>query len=153
MRWVWLQKTDRTRPSAAFDIAVPATVSAMFAISVTTLVGDGKSTLFWTDRWLHGQSISDLAPDLMPFVRKRGWRALTVDRAMESNTWLRYIVGGLSTRAYGQFFRLWDLLHDVTLQPGTDHLHRWTPRADGCFSTKSAYERFFLGATSFEPYK
>lgn len=85
LRWLWLKKTDKTRPWAFFDIKLPANATTLFAISVITEVGDGTSTAFWTDRWIHGQCIVDLAPDLMQFVRKRGWRNLTVSQAMENN--------------------------------------------------------------------
>lgn len=38
--------------------------------SIGTLIGtvkDGRSTSFWTDRWINGQAIKDLAPALMTF--------------------------------------------------------------------------------------
>lgn len=91
IRWLWQSKTQPDKPWAAFDISVPNKVRAMFEISVTTAVGDGATTLFWSDRWLQGKSIQDLAPALMPFVRRRGWRKQTVRRAraerLGSKTW------------------------------------------------------------------
>ncbi|GJM88071.1 hypothetical protein PR202_ga04095 [Eleusine coracana subsp. coracana] len=64
---------------------VPSQSKALFAISVTTSIGDGNSTLFWTDRWIHGKVISELATALMPHVRRRGWRSLTVRDALQGN--------------------------------------------------------------------
>jgi hypothetical protein len=52
------------------DIQVHPNVKALFSVSVISLVGDGKSTCFWTDRWLHGQNIADLAPTLIALVPK-----------------------------------------------------------------------------------
>jgi hypothetical protein len=37
---------------------------AFFEASVTVQVGDGSRALFWSDRWLNGCSILQLAPDL-----------------------------------------------------------------------------------------
>jgi len=60
-----LQKTEPNRPWADFNIHVPDQIKAFFAAAVYSEVGDGATTLFWTDRWLHGQSIADLAPRLL----------------------------------------------------------------------------------------
>lgn len=75
LRWLWLEKTDDTRSWASFDIQVPANAAALFAVAVITTVGYGQATRFWTNRWLHGQTITNLAPELMSFIRKRGWHA------------------------------------------------------------------------------
>lgn len=104
MRWLWIEKTNPDRPWAHLAISLPEQVKAMFAISVITTVGDGSSTVFWTDRWLHGKSISDLAPALMPFVRRRGWRTRTVREAMHKNSWTHDIIGGLSSWPYGSCY-------------------------------------------------
>jgi len=37
---------------------MPEQIRAFFAAAVYMEVGDGTTTLFWTDRWLHGQSIA-----------------------------------------------------------------------------------------------
>jgi len=36
--------------------------------SLHILVGDGKATLFWSDRWLDGDTIKELAPDLFQSI-------------------------------------------------------------------------------------
>ena len=71
MRWLWLKKTQHDRPWSGLDIQVHPNVAAMFAISVVTSVGNGESTLFWTDKWLHGGSVDQLAPDLSLLIPKR----------------------------------------------------------------------------------
>jgi hypothetical protein len=59
LRWLWLKKTQPDMPWAEFDVQVHPNVTAMFSASVCSIVGDGARTLFWTDRWLHGQRISE----------------------------------------------------------------------------------------------
>jgi hypothetical protein len=71
LRWLWLYKTQPDKPWAEFDIQVHPNVVALFSASVCSIVGDGSTTLFWSDRWLHGQCISDLAPSLVSRVPKR----------------------------------------------------------------------------------
>jgi hypothetical protein len=50
--------------------------TAFFYSSISIIVGDGKSVLFWQDRWMDGKSIADLALDLVASVPLR-WRNKT----------------------------------------------------------------------------
>ena len=70
MRWIWLQKTEPNRPWAKLPIQVPDHVRSFFLVAIISEVGNGSHTLFWTDRWLHGQCIVDLAPRLYATVPK-----------------------------------------------------------------------------------
>ncbi|GJN20422.1 hypothetical protein PR202_gb07798 [Eleusine coracana subsp. coracana] len=88
----------------------------------------------------------------MPFVRKRGWRKRTVYQALRGSAWLKDIIGGLSVLATWQLIQLWAVVQHTQLQEEPDR-HCWTPNASGEFTTKSAYQRFFVGSTKFEPYK
>jgi hypothetical protein len=67
-RWVWLQKTDASRPWRDLDLPIHPQVRKFFAISVVSSVGNGASTLFWSDRWLEGCAVSEVAPDV--FLRR-----------------------------------------------------------------------------------
>ena len=68
MRWLWIAKTKSDRPCAGLEIPVHLNTSAFFAISVVTIVGNGENTLFWSDRWLHGQKLEILAPNVLKCV-------------------------------------------------------------------------------------
>jgi hypothetical protein len=70
-RWLWLKKTEPHRPWASLDIQVPDQVQAFFRIAICLEVGNGEDTLFWIDRWLHGQCIADLAR-LLPYRKDDG---------------------------------------------------------------------------------
>jgi hypothetical protein len=70
LRWLWMKKTQSDRPWIDMEIQVHANVSALFSVSVLSLVGDGKSTNFWIDRWLQGKIIQDLASSLHATVPK-----------------------------------------------------------------------------------
>lgn len=139
MRWLWLQKQDPTRWT--YDqFAIPTNVRAMFDATIKTVVGDGNSTVFWTDRWLHGRSILELAPALSPFIRKLGWRKLTVRQGMDNNQWTKFIIGGLDVVAVWQYVQLWQLINTITLSSRTADKHIWMATSSGMFTSKSAYE-------------
>jgi len=65
MRWLWIEKIKPDRPWAGLEIPIHLNTSAMFAISVVTIVGNGETTLFWSDHWLHGQNLENLAPNVL----------------------------------------------------------------------------------------
>jgi hypothetical protein len=123
----------------------------MFSSSVISVVGDGTTTYFWTDRWLHGQSIRDLAPALIGLVPKRFWNKRTIHEAMQELRWVADIRGSLPTQALIEFFLIWDIIHEFQLTPGVSDQHQWTPSSTGIYSCKSAYECFFIGVVKFEP--
>jgi hypothetical protein len=107
MRWLWLKKkTQPDHPLAGLDIQVHPNAAALFAISVQTVIGDGAATLFWTDRWLEGKSLAELAPNLVTMVPKR----VTKSRIVQQAIWVQDIRGDLTPQVFGEFFLLWDLL-------------------------------------------
>jgi hypothetical protein len=55
VRWLWLQKTEPHRPWPSLSIQVPNQVRVIFAMAITSEVGNGEHALFWIDHWLQGQ--------------------------------------------------------------------------------------------------
>lgn len=152
MHWKWIQKTQPDHPLASIALTVPREAAAMFRISVCSSLGDGASTLFWTDRWVHGKSLEDLAPAVMPFVRRRGWRRRTVRDALNNNAWVQDIVGGLPVVTVDQVLQIIDILADTELSEQPDQ-HHWMATSSGRFTVKSAYQRYFTGGVKFEHYR
>jgi hypothetical protein len=74
LRWLWLQKTDPDRSWAAFKIYAHPSVHAFFFAAVSSVVGNGRNTLFWVDKWLDGKSLYHLAPHLVKLVSSRANR-------------------------------------------------------------------------------
>ncbi|GJM87571.1 hypothetical protein PR202_ga03538 [Eleusine coracana subsp. coracana] len=125
----------------------------MFAASVISIVGDGAKTNFWTDRWLHEESLQNLAPALIALVPKRVLHKRSVQEALENLQWVDDIRGSLSSQAIYQYFMVWDIMQQFQPSPGVQDQHLWAPSSSGVYSSKSAYGRFFIGSTQFEPAK
>jgi hypothetical protein len=49
-------------------VQVDPCTTSFFHSLVHVVVGDGKATVFWNDRWIDGQCIIDFAPDLVEVV-------------------------------------------------------------------------------------
>jgi hypothetical protein len=161
--WLWLQKTEPDRPWADFEIKVHRFASALFATSVCSMVGNGANTLFWTDKWLHSQSLLQIALALTNRVSMKIRRRRSVQAALTANGWVsmkirrcrlvQTLSGSLPAQVLFEFLLVWDLLQEVQLHPNVEDQHRWLPSSSGLYSASSAYMRFHGGATTFEPAK
>jgi hypothetical protein len=68
-------------------------LQAFFSMAVTSEVGDDTNTLFWKDRWMSGQSISDLAPLIAYMIPRRLSSRRRVAEALTNLRWVNDIHG------------------------------------------------------------
>jgi hypothetical protein len=127
-------------------------VRQFFDLSVFTILGNGATTLFWSDRWIHGNTIQDIAPEVVSMVGRKAYSSRTVAQALDNWHWVSDICGPLSLRGLQQYLLLWDTLGEVRLSRDADK-HVWMHSSSGMFSSKSCYKAFFMGSISFEPWK
>jgi len=138
-RWLWLQRVDENRAWANLPIAPSKEVQAFFDASTYTILENGRSTAFWTGRWIQGKAVKDLAPSLLEFVSQRDIKTTTVAEGLAGRAWVRQISGGITTPAILDYLRLWDLVSQTQLSDSDYRLiWRWT--ADGKYTPKSAYQ-------------
>ncbi|KAG2589482.1 hypothetical protein PVAP13_5NG362481 [Panicum virgatum] len=126
MRWLWAKRTDPNRPWSALHDRAESIVLDMFNASISIQIGNGQRSYFWTDRWIQGRSIKDLAPALLAAVHPRAQRQRTVAEGLSNRAWVRDITGALTvqhpipgakllrkTKAPGHCkFFVWLVLHD-----------------------------------------
>ena len=152
VRWLWFAKTDPNRSWKGLNIHVHPNACALFAIALESQVGDGNNTLFWSDRWLMGCSVADVAPLVAANVPSKTRKQHTVAQALHDQSWPADIQGGLSLIGLFEYFQLWDMLLDIHLSQEED-VHIWKLDGSGNFSFKSAYRAFFNGAIPFEHWR
>jgi hypothetical protein len=153
MRWLWLQKTDSRRPWTGLPIQVPSKARAFFSKVLVSMVGNGHSTLFWSDNWLQGKSISIIAPSLFFAIPKKIAKSRTVHEALLNNRWIYDIRCGLTVGVLADYFKLWDCLSGLELHPLIEDKHIFIIAPDGKYSAKAAYKGLFLGSCAFGHYK
>ncbi|KAM0829110.1 hypothetical protein ACQ4PT_067085 [Festuca glaucescens] len=161
-RWIWLQKTNASKPWSGMHFAVVPDAVAIFNASVRIHVRSGSHILFWEDPWLGGVNVAAIAPAVLAMVRPSLVKKRLVSDGLPGDAWVRDITGELSVDAVVQYLHLWDAVHGVVLSEGEDSF-TWKWTADGQFSTRSAYRAFFNGSTvlpgarqlwhSFTPFK
>jgi hypothetical protein len=137
----------------SLHIQVPNKAKALFLVAMQIEIGDGASTLYWSDRWLQGQWIIDLTPRLLAAIPKRRISSRTVQEGLTAGKWITDIQGALTVGVITEFLQLWDMILSVELQQGVNDNHFWRLAADKKYSAKMAYECFFVGSTNFEPYQ
>lgn len=119
-RWPWLQRSDPTRPWSEFQMKVPKEAIAVFRAATRTVIGDGRSALFWEDRWLDGYRVQELAPSLYEDVPGRFRKMRTVHDAVSRNAWARDLGPELTPNQLLEYFSLWDRVATVELDDTTD---------------------------------
>jgi hypothetical protein len=119
---------------------------------VITRIGNGANTLFWSDKWLNGAGIRDIAPEVVAKVGKRSIHSRTVAQALENWQWVSDIRTPLSLAGLQQYLLLWDAVSEVELSEVPDQ-HRWRHAASGVLSSQSCYQILFTGSATFEPWK
>jgi hypothetical protein len=96
MHWLWLQRTDPSRPWHEFPMKDNTTTVAFFFVSTKCIVGNGENTLFWLDLWLDIRCIRNLALDLWDSILARVRQQRTVAEGLDGNRWIRDIIGALT---------------------------------------------------------
>jgi hypothetical protein len=106
LRWQWLHRTDPSRPWAFMPLSLDGQARAFFKVSVRCMVGDGVAILFWTDPWIHGKSIVEVAPELFQVVHawRRGRR--TVASTLTNDACIQDIVGPLTVQVLTQYLHI-----------------------------------------------
>ena len=94
-------------------------------------IGNGDNTLFWIDKWLHGQCIADIAPQLFRLVPKRRANRRTVLDALNQNNWISDLKGALGVAALVEYLQLWDILSQIVLDPDVEDRHIWRFSSSG----------------------
>ena len=84
---LWLQKTDHERAWSELPLRFSREALQFFRASTYTVIGNGEDTLFWTDRWLNGQSVEDMAPTLSTLVPATIRRSQSVCQALQQRSW------------------------------------------------------------------
>ena len=145
-RWIWLQRTDPDRPWAPLPIPHDPDASAIVRASTVWDVGDGRSCRFWSDHWIDGRCIADIAPLVHCLVSRRTRKNRSVHDGPTDRAWIRDISGVLGPAATLQYIELWRLLRPRLPSEASDRLiWRWTP--SGMYTAMTCYSALFQGST------
>jgi len=121
--------------------------ASIFLAATDVVLGDGKTAIFWQDRWLpDGRSVQDVAPNILARVPRRH-RVVTVADAILDRAWVRDIAPPFTLIILTEYLQLWDIIRNVQLSDTSPDVLRWRWSADMSYSAASAYHLMFAGAT------
>ncbi|KAM0928813.1 hypothetical protein ACQ4PT_002002 [Festuca glaucescens] len=149
-RWIWLMRTDRSKPWSGMDLQVGSESLALFNASVRIVLGNGESILLWEDPWIGGLSVAAIAPELLKLVRPAVRKRRTVSAGLAGNSWALDIAVELSVDATVQYLRLWTAIQEAARgrqDEAVADTFLWKWSGDGSFSSRSAYRMLFQGTT------
>jgi hypothetical protein len=130
-------------------LQVEPEVQGLFDASTHVVLGDGRTTLFWTDPCLNVAPLRASAPTLFAIVSSVSQHSRAVESALLNRQWIRDITGPLSVPVLTQFLRLVDALLPIVLAPGTLDRVEWKWSTTIEYSASTAYKAFFLGLEFF----
>jgi hypothetical protein len=99
---------------AELDIQLPSTCTAIFDSGTSYELGNGERARFWKDRWLNGDMVADIAPNMVKMVSKRRVNACSVKEGL-TGQWLRDCGPDMGEDALAEFFQLWHRLGCIVL--------------------------------------
>jgi hypothetical protein len=91
--------------------------TAFFKASTYFIVGHGSSARFWTDSWLDGRSIADIAPELAATVPSYRRNRRTVISALQHDAWISDITGTLTVPVIMQYLDARRRMENINLNP------------------------------------
>ena len=100
---MWFARTDTDRAWQGLDLQFSKEERALFFASTTMMLGDGRTALFWDDRWINDQSVREIAPMLYQCIPKQRRKTRTVVEGLDGNTWARDIQGTIGIHEIGQY--------------------------------------------------
>ena len=97
-----------------------------------------KKPVFWHKSWLEGEAPRNLAPHLLKRVRRKN---RTVQQELHNGACIHSLRDKITTATHiEEFVSLWIRIQYVQLTLGVRDTIAWKWMANGCYSTRSAYQ-------------
>jgi hypothetical protein len=146
LRWPWLEWRDPTKLWVGMGNPCNDVDMSLFYSATTISIGGGEIAPFWDSPWLGGEKPKDIAPLIYEASNKK---RCTVAQALHDRGWVSNIRmdANLTVHHVHEYLRLWHCLEGVLLHEGILDAISWNLTFNGEYSSASAYEAQFYGAT------
>ncbi len=132
VRWIWLQKTDPTRPWAGLPIQVSQSVRTLFNIAVVTQLVMVRRPSFGLTIGCKGKQLRN------GLLASFFWSRKNERSSTSSNLWVDDIQGSLTIQVIYEYLQLWDLVDGLILQQNVLDQHVWKYYGSGSYTSKSS---------------
>ncbi|KAK1691938.1 hypothetical protein QYE76_008635 [Lolium multiflorum] len=145
-RWEWLRRTDSSRPWHGLPMMKDAEAEGVFRSLASIKLGSGKSVLFWTDQWINGATVADLAPSVLATVGGRQRNSRTVADGLLNDSWVLDISRTLAVQGVVESAGLWMATRNVQLEVDGQDSFSWPCAANNQYSAKDTYMALCQGS-------
>ncbi|KAM0828821.1 hypothetical protein ACQ4PT_067280 [Festuca glaucescens] len=145
-RWEWLRRTDSSRPWYGLPMLKDSEAEGVFRSLASIKLGSGASVLFWTDHWINGATVADLAPAVVLAVGARQRNNRTVADGLLNDAWVSDISTVLAAQGVAEAVGLWLALRHIVLQPELQDSFSWPCATNNQYSAKETYMALCQGS-------
>ena len=125
----------------------------LFNAAARVEVGNGEKTFFWTDKWVLGRSVENIAPEDYHAVNTMIRATRTVAEGLPECNWIKDIKKPINIQTFLQAVALWEETRSLHLNPNSEDVWTWTWESNGIYSAKSVYAAHFATNTICEAAK
>jgi hypothetical protein len=144
-RWHWLRRTDPDKPWQGLPPIKDVAAMEVFESLAKIEVGDGRTVLFWKDRWINGFTAEEIAPLVTALVPTRRRNSRKVYDALRGNAWVRDLLGNISIEGCIQCICLWEKIEEVERHELQPDKYTWKGAPSGKYSAKDTYRMLCQG--------
>jgi hypothetical protein len=123
-----------------------AEAEGVFRSLASIKLGSGKSVLFWTDQWINGATVADLAPSVLATVGGRQRNSRTVADGLLNDSWVLDISRTLAVQGVVESAGLWMATRNVQLEVDGQDSFSWPCAANNQYSAKDTYMALCQGS-------
>ena len=87
-RWVWNLRAEEQKACCELACPVDERVRQVFYVAARVVVGNGERIYFWTDKWIHGKTIEEIAPDVFLSINPEIKARRTMAQALKHGKWI-----------------------------------------------------------------
>lgn len=100
VHWAWNLRTGDEKPWCPLAAPMDEKDRHIFNAAARVVVGNGKMSFFWTDNWLQGRTIEEIAPDIYQLINPITKARRTVAEAVVDGTWIDDIKKQIDIRGF-----------------------------------------------------
>lgn len=114
-RWEWLRRMDNSRTWQGLRMLRDPEAESVFKSLATIKLGSGNQVMFWSDRWINGFSVGDLAPTVLKAVSKRIINKRTVAQSLVDSSWVSDVSRPLNVQGIVESVKIWLAINNIQL--------------------------------------
>jgi hypothetical protein len=109
-------------------------------------VGDGRTVLFWKDRWINGFTVEEIAPLVIALAPTRRKNSRKVFDTLRGHAWVGDLMGNITIKGCIQCICLWEKIEGVERNEQQADKYTWKGAASGKFSARDTYKMVCHGS-------